>query len=176
MSLLVNTVSTKTDVKGRKMNRESLENSIINKSKEVERITLGVVNKFTKELDALQSEIKEKLVNRDYTIEELEYWALILPVFSYEIGEKQEVVGIREDMSRMIRDEVFNRVILDTEGSVQHKRSEAEVQSTLELLYQTAYSRAYRIIKAKNEATQDIINSIKKVLSRALEESKKGEY
>lgn len=154
------------------MTKEQIEKSIVSKSKEVEYITLGVVNKFTGQLDELHQEIKQKLVSKDYTIDELEHWALILPVFSYELGERQEVVGIREDMAKMVREEVFNRAFLDADGSVQAKKSEAEIQSTLEQLYQTAYARAYRIIKSKNEATQEIINSIKKVLTRALEEEK----
>ena len=154
------------------MDKDRVESAIISQSKDVERIVVGVVNKFCSELDKLHAVMKEKILEKSYTVEELEHWALVLPIFSYEIGERQEIVGIREDMAKMVKEEVYNRIFLDAGGSVQAKKSEAEIQTTMEQLYHTAYARAYRIIRQKNEATLEIINSIKKILSRQLEEKR----
>ena len=55
-------------------------------------------------------------------------------------------------------------------GTVQDKNTLAELASQQEQLISICYTRAYRIVKAKVDSAQELLASIKKVISRRMQE------
>ena len=89
----------------------------------------------------------------------------------YFVGAKLERVGIREDVAKMISTEKFNLTFLGlTSGTVQMKQSQAEQESIKEQLAHICHSRAYKTLKLKYESGNELLNSIKKVMTRRLAE------
>ena len=106
-------------------------------------------------------------------------FVLTLPTLLYFVSESQEALGIREDVSKAYEKDKFNETISHTEGTVAVKTALAELETQNEYLAKVVYQRAYKKIKLRVEAAYELLQSVKKVLSRrmlALELSKTGGY
>ena len=57
-----------------------------------------------------------------------------------------------------------------SDGTVADKDSIAELQAQQEQITNVCYNRAYRIVKAKIDAAQELLASCKKVLTRRCQE------
>ena len=82
-----------------------------------------------------------------------------------------ESLGIKDDISKALYKEIYHsrRSEID-KGTVADKNSLAELQSQNEQLTAICYSRAYKMLKAKVEAAQELLSSAKKILSRRMTE------
>lgn len=149
-------------------------------------ITTQVAQSYTADLDALMLEIKE---NRDNKIsgDTLEKYINSLSNILYFIGEKMEAVGIRNDVARSLRQEVYNKTYLenDVEKEVNGKKVKptkdaniavAEEESKYESVISNIYERTYRIIKFKIDAGFEKLSSLKKQLSRRMQETDLSMY
>jgi hypothetical protein len=134
-------------------------------SKEIEDVVNIVVDKFCKEFDIYIDEVREKIEKKDYTIYDLNEIILRIPLLLYRLGDGRELVGIREDVSRIVKEEAFNKIYLESEGTAQAKKSQAELQTQIEELYRIAYNRAYRIIQHKADAGTRLLDSAKKIIT-----------
>ena len=65
-------------------------------------------------------------------------------------------------------DGIFKETIT---GTVADKDSLAELASQEEFIVSAAYNRAYKIMKSKVENAQELLASVKKVLSRRIQEA-----
>lgn len=149
-------------------------------------ITTQVAQSYTADLDALMLEIKE---NRDNKIsgDTLEKYINNLSNILYFIGERMEAVGIRNDVARSLRQEVYNKTYLenDVEKEVNGKKVKptkdaniavAEEESKYESVISNIYERTYRIIKFKIDAGFEKLSSLKKQLSRRMQETDLSMY
>lgn len=102
------------------------------------------------------------------TDEELEDMCLNLSTRIYFMSEACEQLGIKDDLSKAIRNEVYNKKRDDIKGTIADKDSYAELESQQEQITNICYSRAYRIVKAKVDNAQELLQSCKKVLSRRM--------
>jgi len=83
----------------------------------------------------------------------------------------QEQLGIKDDISKALYREMYNTVRdSQTTGTVADKDTIAELASQTEYLTSVLYKRAYSIVKAKVAAAQEILSSVKKVISRRIQE------
>lgn len=152
-------------------------NKIINRvddnSEIVDNLTKEVVTKFCKPLDDLMETIK-KIVEDDNNPPsdlELDQMTLKLPVNLYFVGEAQEALGIREDVAKAVKMDVYNKVRDSVGGTVADKDSKAELASQQEYIVHCVYSRAYKKVKNRMEAGYEMLNSVKKVINRRMSEA-----
>ena len=100
---------------------------------------------------------------------ELDDFALNLSTYIYWTSGACEQIGIRDDLSRAIYKEIYNYKRNELQsGTVADKDSIAELFAQEEHLTNICYNRAYKIVKTKVENAQELLGSVKKVLSHRL--------
>lgn len=137
-------------------------------SAKVEKLVDDLVDKYCHQLDELVSAFKEVLHDKDNPIteEELDEICLKLPSYLYFIGEAQERFGIKEDIAKSVKMELYNQVHQRTRGTIADKQAASEAATLEEDIVFKAYQRSYKRIKQKLEAAYELLASIKKVISR----------
>lgn len=144
------------------------EQRIETNAEKVECIVQRLVNNYAKPLDDYMkvcSNIIHDKVNPP-TDEELEDMCIQLPGYLYYIGEGQEALGLREDVAKAVKMELFNGAYEQAIGTIADKTAAAELASQYEFIVHSCYQRAYKQLKIKYEIGIELINSIKKVIDR----------
>ena len=79
--------------------------------------------KYTYQLDDCIAEVKELLANKDdLTIEQLNYYISVLPIYLYELTDKMQDLGMKSDAAKMQRKQVFSEIYDEQEhGTVAQK-------------------------------------------------------
>jgi len=141
-------------------------------SREVTEMVDKIVREACADLDDYMQGIDEILTNQrnPVTDVQLDDFALNLSSILYFVSEAQENLGIKEDVSRAVQKEIYNRVREKAQGTVADKDMAAELQSQNEALTTVIYNRAYKKVKLKVEAALEMVNSVKKVISRRIAE------
>lgn len=157
-------------------------------------IEVGKIRQLQKRIDA-NSDIVNSIVNRlvsDYckpldeymefirnilndtanppTDRELDDFTLNIPVLLYFTGEAQEALGIKEDVAKAIKQELYNEIYDKSTGTIADKTAAAELATQNEYIAHIAYQRAYKKIKLRMEAANETLQSVKKVISRRISE------
>jgi len=132
-----------------------------------------IIEPYCRDLDRYVLFIKECLHDGETppTNDELDDFCMNLSTLIYFAGGMCEQLGIRDDISKAVYREVYNdaRSAL-SEGTIADKDSIAELQAQQEQITSVCYNRAYRIVKAKVDAAQELLASCKKVLTRRTQE------
>ena len=135
----------------------------------VQEITLP----YTKDLDKYVDFIKSCLKNGENppTDYELEDFCMNLSTYIYFASGMCEQLGIRDDIAKAVYRETYNNARDNASGgTVQDKNTLAELESQQEQLVSVCYNRSYKVVKAKVESAQELLSSVKKVLSRRMQE------
>ena len=142
-------------------------------SEKIEKLVDELVNKYCYQLDDLITSFKRILHDKDNpaTEEELDEICLKLPTYLYFIGEAQERFGIKEDIAKSVKMELYNEVHQRTKGTIADKQAASEAATLEEEIVYKAYQRSYKRIKQKLEAAYELLTSIKKVISRRMGEA-----
>ena len=152
---------------------ENVKNSVENNSSQIQEIVEGIIKPYCKDLDNYVDFIKSILADGENppTSQELDDFCMNLSVYIYYASGMQEQLGIKDDIARAIYKEMYHssRDSID-KGTVADKDSLAELASQQEYLVSVCYKRAYNIIKAKVSAAQEMLASVKKVISRRMQE------
>ena len=136
----------------------------------------GIVNKlvagYCKPLDDYMKFIKEILDDADNppTDRELDDFTLNLPVLLYFTGEAQEALGIKEDVAKAVKQELYNEIYEKSSGTIADKTAVAELATQSEYIAHAAYQRAYKKVKLRMESANETLQSIKKVITRRIAE------
>lgn len=142
-------------------------------SKKLEDIVNEIIEPYTKDLDEYVDFIREVLTDDDNppTAQELDDFCLNLSVFIYYASGMQEQLGIRDDIAKAVYREIYHsaRDSID-KGTIADKDSLAELASEQEYLTSVLYKRAYSVVKSKVASAQEILSSIKKIISRRMTE------
>lgn len=152
---------------------EKLDAVEINSStiqKQVEEI----IEVYSSELDEYMQFVRGILRNDEQppTDVELDDFALNLSTLIYFTSVGAEQMGIRDDLSRAAYKEAYNVArSMITKGTVADKNVQAEIDATAEKVVNIVYSKAYKILKAKVESAQEVLSSVKKVISRRMGET-----
>ena len=143
------------------------------KSKIIDEIVNGIIQPYCKDLDKYVDFIKECLKDGENppTNDELDDFCLNLSTYIYFAGGMCEQLGIRDDIAKAVYKEMYHtrRSELNS-GTVADKDSLAELASQAEAVASFTYARAYKTMKAKVENAQELLSSVKKVLSHRLSE------
>lgn len=141
-------------------------------SKEVIDMADQIANKVCSDLDEYMKGIDEILTNQQVPVtdSQLDDFVLNLSSLLYLVSDAQENLGVQEDVSRAIQKEVYNRVREKAQGTVADKDTAAELQCQEESITTIIYARAYKKVKLRVEAAAEMVNSVKKVMTRRIAE------
>lgn len=141
-------------------------------SKEVLEMVTSIVDSVCGDLDSYMVIIDNVLKEHDQPVtdEELEDFIMNLTSILYFVSDKQEHLGVEEDVAKAVHRDVFNRVREKAQGTVSDKDTAADLASQNEAVIYIVKSRAYKIIKAKAEMGLEMVNTLKKVITRRIAE------
>ena len=152
---------------------DDIKSKVESHSGVIANIVNDIIQPYCKDLDRYVEFIRDVLKdgNNPPTDDELDDFCMNLSTLIYFAGGMCEQLGIRDDISKAVYKEVYHtaRSELD-EGTIADKDSLAELQAQQEQITSVCYSRAYRIVKSKVEAAQELLASCKKVLTRRCQE------
>lgn len=145
-----------------------LQVRIDNNSQLINNLTNKLVADYCKGLDELVYSLNN--IVKDFkhppTDEELAYYVVNLPIQLYFNGEAQENLGIKVDVAKAIKQEKYNEIYREVNGTIADKTAHSELASQSEEITRIIYDRAYKIVKEKAEAASKLLDSIKKIMTR----------
>lgn len=148
-----------------------LDQEVVNNTKTVNKLVLEIVRPLSEHLDEVVAEVREKLsMVASVDTESLEIYAMRISTELYYLGQAQEFVGLRADVSKAVYKERFNSLYQQANGTINDKTAQTEYQITREFVEMSINERAYKRLKVKIENAYELLNSIKKVLSRRIAE------
>ena len=152
------------------LNQEISENS-----KLIEDIAFNISREFTQELDKVMGICKSIFQSKDkITNQEIEDLLAQLPSILYFVNEGQEAVGIKQDIAEMTKKANYNIAREKANGTVADKNTTAESQVINEAINEIIYQRAYKLIRAKIEMAQEMVNSLKRIFDARMMEYQIG--
>ena len=142
-------------------------------------ISKSVVEAYTTDLDNLMLSIRHECVETNPDDDILERYILELSNSLYFLGSSLETVGIKDDVTRMAAKEAYNNSYLEncvnTEGSkkptVAELQVNAENKSKYETVVNSIYNRVYKQIKYKIDAAYEMLNSLRKIITKRMQEN-----
>jgi hypothetical protein len=142
-------------------------------SKKMDEIVESIISTYVEELDKYVSHIDSRLCEKENppTDTELETFCLNLSTLIYFAGGVCEQLGIRDDIAKAVYKETYNNARDNLiKGTVQDKNALAELAAQQEQLVSICYTRAYKLMKAKVDNAQELLNSCKKSIARRMQE------
>lgn len=138
----------------------------------IKEISDDFVIKYCDDLDNIMLKIRQLLTgNNNITDIELEYYIMDLANTLYFTGSAQEDLGIKEDICKAIRQEIYSKAREQATGkTVADKTAQAELTAQAETMTLAIYSRAYKKVKLRMDAGYEMLNSLKKVMNKRITE------
>lgn len=132
----------------------------------------SIVDEACKGLDEYMAQIDEILCDKDNPVsdDELEDFTLNLPSLLYLVSARREELKVKEDVAKAVYKDVYNRVREKAQGTVADKDTAADLAAQSEAITVIVLQRAGSTIKTREEAAWEMLNSVKKVLTRRTEE------
>lgn len=128
----------------------------------------SIVDAACSDLDKYMNQIDEILCDKDNPVSdgELEDFTLNLPALLYLVSSRREELRIKEDVAKAVHKDVYNRVREKAQGTVADKDTAADLAAQSEAITVIVLQRAGSTIKTREEAAWEMLNSVKKVLTR----------
>lgn len=148
-------------------------NSINTNQRALTRHINSIVKECCGSLDNLMNTIRETISNPNVTLtnEQLDYFILNLPALMYYAYEKQELVGMREDIAKQEKLQRYNDSYSSYEGTAIERKQLAESDIVYDVLVISIYSRARKQIENKLDLATEMLQSLKKVATRRISEN-----
>jgi hypothetical protein len=143
------------------------------KSVVIDQIVNDIIQPYCSDLDKYVLFIKDCLKDGENppTTDELDDFCLNLSTYIYFAGGMCEQLGIRDDIAKAVYKEMYHTARASQDkGTVADKDSLAELASQEQYIVSSSYTRAYKTMKSKVENAQELLGSVKKVLSRRMSE------
>lgn len=154
-------------------NINSIRENVEKNSAIIDDIVSSIISPYVLSLDKYVGFIKDCLKDGENppTTEELDDFCLNLSTYIYFAGGMTEHLGIRDDIAKAVYKEMYHTARANQDkGTVADKDSIAELASQEEYIVSSSYTRAYKMMKSKVENAQELLASVKKVLSRRIQE------
>ena len=147
----------------------------------------SVIKKYSDALDSLMSDLFiECIQNKNTTTDVLERYYLELSNMIYFMIEKVEQLGVYADMSKSASKEIYSKSYLSNQvkesGTGKNKttvaelQAQAEIDSQYETVVSNIYDHAYKVVKGKISAGQDMMNTLRKIISHRMSEEQLSMY
>lgn len=145
-----------------------------------------VVKSYTDDLDSLMQDLYIVVTQQDApSTDVLERYYLELTGLLYFMGERLERLGVQEDISKSAAKEVYNKAYLNNQikdvdkknkTTVAENQAVAEENSKYEATVNTIYSRAYKQVRYKIDAAYEMINTLRKIITKRMNEDQAGSF
>lgn len=147
-------------------------NSYRETNRNIERIIKSLVRDCCSDLDNLIRKINIAIQDLDNPItdEELDYFILNLPVCVYYAYEQQELLGISEDLAKQEKTNIYSEAYNNAIGTIVDKKQFAESATKNQQLLISIYNRAGKQIRNKLDIATELLQSLKKVSTRRMNE------
>lgn len=139
-----------------------------------------VLTSYTSDLDDIMQKIYKEVVLVDYPATDvIEKYFVELSNVIYFMSEKLERLGVYDDMSKAMMQEVFNRAYIDGQTSsvdsknkitVAELTARAQESSKYEAVVNSIYSRSYSVFKSKINSANTMVATLSKILSKRMQE------
>lgn len=135
-------------------------------------VVQDMVNEIVKEvccdLDSYMQQIDKILCDKNTIVsdQELEEFTLNLPSLLYLVSSRREELKVKEDVAKAVYKDVYNRVREKAQGTIADKDTAADLASQSEAITVIVLQRAGSTIKTREESAWEMLNSVKKVLTR----------
>lgn len=142
-------------------------------SRKIDEVVNLIIQPYCKDLDRYVKFIADCLKDGENppTTSELEDFCMNLSTQIYFAGGLCENLGVRDDIAKAVYKEQYHSSRNSLQkGTVADKDSMATLQSQNELIVSMSYTRAYKTMKAKVDAAQELLSSCKKCLSHRIQE------
>lgn len=141
-------------------------------NRNIERIIKSLVKECCSDLDDLIRKINMAVQDLDNPItdEELDYFILNLPICVYYAYEQQEFLGISEDLAKQEKSNIYNDTYTNSVGTIVDKKQLAESATKNQQLLISIYARASKQIRNKLDIATELLQSLKKVSTRRMNE------
>ena len=149
----------------------SVSNELLDHAEKIVGTTIiNSINNLTQELDTLINIMHNKIKKDEYEItdKELEKLIIRLPILIYDLNNTLMKVGIKEDLSKIIKQTNYNEAFVIQEGTIADKKSGAELAIKEEALLETTWKRSVKIISQKIDIAQELLSSCKKLLTKRM--------
>ena len=152
---------------------KAIQSNIDVNTKELTGLINRCVSIYSKELDNEMNYVKSLLYDdtRTITNEELDDIILRLPQVLYWASAGLETVGIKEDLSKIVKENKLLELLPIMTGTAAIKKLSAEQESNSEILVEIIYDSAYKQLKNKISFAVEMLQSAKKILSRRMAEA-----
>lgn len=154
------------------INRDLLD-KIEENSAEIDKTVNEIIDRYSGELDDYMNFIRGILRNDEQppTDAELDDFAMNLSTLIYYTSVGAEQMGIRDDLSSSAYKEAYNVArSMQKSGTVADKNAQAELDAMAEKVVSIVYNKSYKILKAKVDSAQEVLSSVKKIISRRMNE------
>ena len=146
---------------------KDIQNRVENNAEKLEEIVNDIVDKYTDKLDAYMKKIHTVLTEEadELTEQELCKIMIVINSYSYFLGTKCELAGIKQDVSEMVYSEKYNHEFLVATGTINAKNATATLNTVDEDVIKIIYARVYKILKNKLDNTIRMSDGVKKIIS-----------
>ena len=135
-----------------------------------------VVRQYSDSLDNLMSDLYVECVQQpDPPTSLLERYYLELSNMVYFMIDRLEQLGVYADMAKSASKEVYSKTYLahqvkenstgKNKTTVAELQAQSEIASQYESIVSSIYDHAYKVVKGKVSAAQDMMNTLRKILS-----------
>ncbi len=162
---------------------------IDNISKQVDELSVDyfnsidiVVNEYTSSLDNLMNQLYSLIQDKDsMSDKDVENYSLNLASILYMVSSKLEKTGILDDISKILKQEEYNKVYLDKQNeaiannvklTVAQTQALAEEGSKYNTMMNSIYSRVYKQVKQKIDSGYEMLKLLSKIMSKRMEDNK----
>lgn len=151
----------------------TLKHKVEDNSEVIKGVVDNIIAKYLRELDEIMEDTRdiiEQLGDDTLSDEDLERITLQLPIYYYFACGGLEDLGVESENATAIKDEIYNEIYLDQEGTIQDKSKAAELETFEERMVEVAYNRAYKKLKIKLNAIDKMFSASKKIISKRMKE------
>ena len=181
---MANNVTYLNNVDSNRVNE--LLNSTSSNVEYFNNITNQTAKSYTADIDELMIKIYKDIKNADsITTDKLESYFLELTNLLYFMGDRLEQLGVFSDMSKAAQKEIYNKAYLANQvkdidkknkTTVAENQAVAEQESQYESVVNSVYDHAYKIVKFKIDAGFEMVNTLKKIISRRMQDESLSMY
>ena len=161
------------DIEDSRQQVKEIQNRVELNASKLDDIVNQIIEPYCKDLDNYVAFIADCLKDGENapTTDELDDFCLNLSTYIYFAGGMCEQLGIRDDIAKAVYKEMYHTARASQDkGTVADKDSLAELASQQEYVVSASYTRAYKTLKSKIDNAQELLSSVKKVLSRRIQE------
>lgn len=160
---------------------ETRRQDVIANAIPIQEMVDKVVKEYSEDLDDLMRDLITALTQEEaISTHAVERYYAELTNMLYFVSERIEKLNVYSDLSKAIYKEVYNTDYLnncaakDEKGkslrTVAENTAIAEINSKYESTTSMIYERAYKTLKAKSDAAQEMVSTLKNILKHRIQE------